>query len=229
MKQTKTCRFQRRQVRLTALAAAEFHRRSVTVFQPFAASPRMIDSQNRLLTRAVQKAFPNRDRKGAAYANSRNLVPARNSHTCCGDVAQALVRAALAPAALAPAALAPAALAPAASRLFSTRRSHVDSVSVLVPSCESSRMPLPYGRGSVNPSEPRALASGLENRPHAGFCHLVLGVARSGDAVRTSACATSSPTNVCEKCRPAAPRRHISQQRRADSTELRRGKATWRF
>jgi hypothetical protein len=27
----------------------------------------MIDAQNRLLTRAVQKAFPNRDRKEAAY------------------------------------------------------------------------------------------------------------------------------------------------------------------
>src|SRR3984885_1438190 len=33
--------------------------------------------------------------------------------------------------------------------------------SLLVPSCEGSRMPLPYGRGSETLSEPRALASGL--------------------------------------------------------------------
>ena len=35
---------------------------------------RTAGSQNRLLTRAVQKGFLNRDRKGAAHANFRNLV-----------------------------------------------------------------------------------------------------------------------------------------------------------
>jgi hypothetical protein len=34
----------------------------------------VIDSQDRLLTRAAQKGLPNRDREGAAYANFRNLV-----------------------------------------------------------------------------------------------------------------------------------------------------------
>jgi hypothetical protein len=34
----------------------------------------MIDSQNRLLTRAFEKVFPNRDRQGAPYADFRNLA-----------------------------------------------------------------------------------------------------------------------------------------------------------
>jgi hypothetical protein len=34
---------------------------------------RILNSQNRLLTRAVQTGLLNRDRKGAAYANFRNL------------------------------------------------------------------------------------------------------------------------------------------------------------
>jgi len=64
------------------------------------------------------------------------------------------------------------ALVRAVSRLFSTRWSHVDSVSAL-------------------------------------------GVARSGDAARTSARATSSATNVCEKCGLAACGRspaHLERQ-----------------
>ncbi len=42
-----------------------------------------------------------------------------------------------------------------------------------VPSCESSRMALPYGGGSEALSEPRALASGFENSSYADLCHLV--------------------------------------------------------
>jgi hypothetical protein len=39
----------------------------------------------------------------------------------------------------------------------------------LVSGCENSRMPLPHGHGSKTLSEPRAPASGVENRWYANF------------------------------------------------------------
>jgi hypothetical protein len=44
----------------------------------------------------------------------------------------------------------------------------------LVPTCESSRNPLPGGRGSDVVAEPRAQASGRASRTVANFCKLVL-------------------------------------------------------
>jgi hypothetical protein len=45
---------------------------------------------------------------------------------------------------------------------------------LLVPDCNNSRAPFPHGHGSETLSEPRALASGTENRGYGNFRNSVL-------------------------------------------------------
>ena len=54
------------------------------------------------------------------------------------------------------------------------RPANSPTIRPLVPTCESSRNPLPGGRGSEVVAEPRAQASGRASRTVANFCKLVL-------------------------------------------------------
>jgi hypothetical protein len=58
---------------------------------------------------------------------------------------------------------------------FRTPDIREDHAAYLVLTCETSRKPLPHGCGSETVAEPRALASGFENRTYANFCNLALG------------------------------------------------------